>query len=127
MREREQAIYQKHPHLFGENFINWGGMEINDGWLPILEQVCDDVTSYPIRFTQIKEKFAGLRLYYDWHMEKPCSEADVKAVDAIIDKAEVLAEQTCENCGCPGSLRKGSWLVTLCDNCDNEGLPRKLV
>jgi len=55
---------------------------------------------------QIKEKFGGLRFYYDGGDDY---------VSGLVDMAERWTEATCEVCGQPGRLRSGSWLKTLCD------------
>jgi hypothetical protein len=38
-------------------------------------------------------------------------------IDDLIDKAEEKSYKTCEECGCPGKLRNGGWMTTLCDSC----------
>jgi hypothetical protein len=60
---------------------------------------------------QIKEKFGGLRFY---------TNGNTDIHDAYINFAERMASQTCERCGCPGSLRNSSWMKTLCDTHHNE-------
>ena len=58
------------------------------------------------RFTQIKEKFGTLRIYYDNISPE---------VDNLVSFAEMLSEVTCEVCGSPGRLNRGGWLRVLCD------------
>lgn len=56
---------------------------------------------------QVKEKFGGLRFYYD-------SDA-LNVIDKLVDEAEEQCWKTCEACGAPGVLRGGGWLMTACD------------
>lgn len=57
-------------------------------------------------YTQIKEKFGGLRVY---------TGGMTQAGRAAIREAEEKAYRTCEVCGKAGVLRRGSWVMTLCD------------
>jgi hypothetical protein len=55
---------------------------------------------------QIKEKFGGLRFYYDGGDER---------ISGLVDMAESWANHTCETCGNKGERRHGGWVRTLCD------------
>lgn len=59
-----------------------------------------------IQFTQIKEKFGGLRLYTNY------SDA---YIDGVISMASSMSESTCETCGQPGKMRGKGWYYTACD------------
>lgn len=65
------------------------------------------VLSHP-RALQVKEKFGSLRFYMTSNTDE---------IDDLIDKAEEKSYKTCEECGCPGKLRNGGWMTTLCDSC----------
>lgn len=71
---------------------------------------CDElhITEKVERVTvaQIKEKFGGLRFYYDGGDEY---------VSGLVTMAEVWANRTCETCGEKGKQRGGGWIRTLCD------------
>ena len=59
--------------------------------------------------TDIKDKFAGLRIYGHFGDE----------IEAIVEKAEVECYRTCERCGSNQKVRtvgKG-WLYNLCKSC----------
>ncbi len=57
--------------------------------------------------TQIKEKFGGLRFYYDGGDDY---------IAGLVEMAEVWAENTCEVCRAPGKeFNVRGWLQTLCD------------
>lgn len=58
---------------------------------------------------QVKEKFGGLRFYWN-------SDEDDHPASGIIAAAEQISTGVCETCGAPGVLRKGSYLRTACDD-----------
>jgi len=127
--EFEKRITEKYPKLFSRPV---GGFAISEGWWPIIESLCaniqghiDHVIKYrdillkdnpykhkisdPIdqaTVSQIKEKFGGLRFYY---------EGGDDIVDGMVRMAEAWADHSCEACGAPGN-RDGSsgWIRTLC-------------
>ena len=55
---------------------------------------------------QVKEKFGGLRFYYD---------GGDGYVSGVVNFAEALSERTCEVCGNPGVARGPGWVSTRCD------------
>lgn len=59
-----------------------------------------------IRIQQIKEKFGGLRFYYDGGNDE---------ISGMVRMAELWAGHTCEKCGNKGERRSGGWVRTLCD------------
>ena len=64
-----------------------------------------------IRIQQIKEKFGGLRFYYDG------GDAEVSG---MVRMAEAWADRSCEECGNKGVRRSGGWIRTLCDEHEAE-------
>jgi hypothetical protein len=58
------------------------------------------------KFVQIKEKFGGLRMYFDG--------GDYEKILAITDFAERMSEVTCEICGNVGKTYRTRWHKTLC-------------
>jgi hypothetical protein len=91
---------------------------------------------FSIRFSQIKEKFGTLRIYYNFednfnpedvdHLDPE----DIKAqrerawgmVSGVLDMAHILSEQTCEDCGNPGKLLTNGWWVAQCRACAEKRL-----
>lgn len=68
-----------------------------------------------INITQIKQKFAGLRVYGTFNDE----------IQKVINEAEVICNNTCEYCGTTGTTNtmvKG-WLRNLCPKCKEK--PKK--
>ena len=104
------------------------GIECGDGWFAIIDRLsraCEDEIAMLIfhgvikecwpRVAQIKEKMGDLRFYINGSVS---SELRQKILQAEADEGESFC--TCERCGAPGKLRKGSWRRTYCDNCDAE-------
>lgn len=101
--------------------------ECNDGWFDILDKLFTKIEPIAVelkktlpedqrpRVGQIKEKFAGLRVYIDH---------DVVEMREAIDQAEKESFVTCEMCGDPGFLQKASWWKTHCEDCHNGWLKR---
>ena len=64
-----------------------------------------------IEVHQIKEKFGGLRFYY---------EGGDNEVHGMVRMAEAWAGYACETCGNLGKQRSGGWIRTLCDTHEEE-------
>ena len=91
----------------------WGAwVDCAEGWWPIVAQLDRDIAAIApdYRVNQIKEKFGGLRFYF----EVEGSEL-LRRVDELVDAAEAVAARTCEFCGAPGRARAGGWIKTTCD------------
>jgi Fe-S-cluster containining protein len=67
---------------------------------------------------QVKEKFGGLRFYYDGGDDQ---------ISGMVRMAESWAANTCETCGAPGKSRNGGWIKTLCDNHEEERQEHNLL
>lgn len=65
---------------------------------------------YPceVNIGQVKEKFGGLRFYYD---------GGDKDIAGMVYFAECLSFKTCQNCGKEGCVQQKGWWITLCDDC----------
>ena len=55
---------------------------------------------------QVKEKFGGLRFYYNGGDDY---------IRGIVDMAEEMSHVTCEECGSPGTSSNEGWIRTLCE------------
>ena len=83
--------------------------ENKEDWSSI---VTDEQPYTKIVFAQIKEKFGGIRIYYDG--------GDHQTVRNLVREAENLADITCESCGATDFVKKQNnrgWIYTSCDNC----------
>ena len=114
---------------YSEQFKNLKYLECDDGWYEILSRLCYIVNNHidhkkrlndPLEsfyWSQIKEKFGGLRAY--------CYGAD-EYIRGAIDMAESISCITCEVTGEKGKVRYKkfdedgqpipAWVKTLCDN-----------
>ncbi len=127
--EFARRIEEKYPEMFAQPY---GGFCVDKGWWPIIEGLCSQIDGYTkwrnntrtsllkenpynhkipeavsqVVVGQIKEKFGGLRFYYD---------GGDNTIDGMVRMAEVWAHNVCEECGKPGRQRPGGWIKTLCD------------
>lgn len=123
--ELANKLIEQYP----EQFKNLKYLECDDGWYEILSRLCYIVNNridYKKRlneplesfyWSQIKEKFGGLRAY--------CYGAD-EYIRGAIDMAESMSYITCEVTGEKGKVRYKkfdedgqpipAWVRTLCNN-----------
>ena len=124
--EFTNMLETKYPEMFSHPY---GGVTVGEGWWPIIESLCYQIHHHvkfkneqrdrwnrgegcePVVVRQIKEKFGGLRFYYD---------GGDPAVAGMVTMAESWAARTCEVCGNPGKSRSGGWIRTLCDHHEAE-------
>lgn len=130
-QELDEQLCKKYPLIFKnrhgdmkETLMCWG-FECGDGWYQILDSLCGNIQHYidwnnksavagykdfqPVEqvvAVQVKEKFGGLRFYYDGGDDH---------ISGMVRMAESWAYHTCEECGSPGTMRTGGWIRTLCD------------
>lgn len=129
MREWESDLIQKYPSLFADYVGTTEPIRleiaVQDGWAPIVENLSEKLTLLQVmtdspelyRYAQIKQKLGTLRVYMTQTTE---------AMDAAISEAEVLALQTCELCGKPGTPRENrTWLWVGCSDCTEKRYPAK--
>jgi hypothetical protein len=129
--EFAKRMEEKYPKMFDDTY---GGFCADSGWWPIIESLCDNIQSHidweqktadqcaklnkpipevaaQVVVAQIKEKFGGLRFYYDGGDDY---------IRGLVSMAESWADHSCETCGGPGKKRSGGWIKTLCDEHDEE-------
>jgi hypothetical protein len=108
---------ERFPEIFkGQKY---GGFAVGEGWWPMLESLCEIIQSHikhhkdcpPIKIEQIKEKFGGLRFYYQGGDE---------FIHGSVWMAESMSHKLCEECGSPGERRNGGWIRTLCSTHEQE-------
>jgi hypothetical protein len=88
------------------------------GWYPIIESLCLrlEKTEKSVRLVQVKEKFGGLRVY--WESDHDPGDAESQCIHGLILGMEKWASHTCELCGLPGTFRNEPgrhWIRTLCN------------
>jgi len=115
-----KRMEEKYPKMFSQPY---GGFAVGEGWWPVLQALCSNIQHYlnwknkdsevvpQVVVAQIKEKFGGLRFYYDGGDDR---------IQGMVSMAESWADKTCETCGKPGTRRSGGWIRTLCDEHEAE-------
>jgi hypothetical protein len=87
---------------------------VGPGWKSLVTKVHYDLTELlgDYELVQIKEKFGGLRYYFDTYSAS--TEVHNEA-HRIVDEAERVSFTMCEECGDPGQARDmHGWIKTLC-------------
>jgi hypothetical protein len=121
----EKHMTEQFPQMFTEPY---GGFCCGEGWWPIIAELCSNIQHHinwknrqsevvpQVVVGQIKEKFGGLRFYYDGGDDQ---------IRGMVSMAESWAAHSCETCGAPGERRDGGWIKTLCDHHEAERQQRK--
>jgi hypothetical protein len=119
-KDWRQALVEVYPDLFQPpaDFPGaaQGSPECDEGWRDLLDRLCVRIRAAvqadggPFKFSQIKEKYGTLRVYWDGALA-PDTDA---AVEEAIALAESRSAVTCEVCGEEGRLYEGAWLTTRC-------------
>ena len=134
-----KQMEERFPKMFSEGY---GGFCVGEGWYTIIEKLCvniqghtdwrnktrakllednpydhpipDEVAQVIVR--QIKEKFGGLRFYYDGGDDE---------ISGMVRMAESWADSTCEECGAPATKQTKGWIKNVCDKHFDEIEARK--
>lgn len=131
--EHQELLFNKYPSLFiqknlpkSETCMCWG-IETGPGWYDLIDETCAKIIKIDkdkeVQFTQIKEKFGGLRIYFNIYPSNKNIEYNklFRNVLDIINKSEIRSFSICENCGKPGKrVSINNWLLTLCKTCINK-------
>lgn len=125
-------VFEDFKEKFPQQFNGISGIECSEGWFDLINTACSliqrhldylDSRNKKIDFywTQIKSKFAGLRLYYSGGDEY---------ISGVVNMAESYSYNVCEFCGEKGVYcKRGNWVDTLCEIHANENgyemIPKK--
>jgi hypothetical protein len=116
--EFAKRMEEKFPKMFSQPY---GGFAVGDGWWPIIEALCSNIQHYldwinknhekhpvveQVVVAQIKEKFGGLRFYYDGGDDK---------IQGMVRMAESWADAVCEDCGSPATQKTTGWIKNVCN------------
>ena len=126
--ELQNKLFEKYPKIFkqkdlamNQTCMCWG-VDTGDGWYNILDILCSHIQNHlehnlkkeqkleivNVEATQVKEKFGGLRFYYNGGDE---------FIEGLVWMAEGLSNRTCEECGAPATQNDIGWIHTLCQPC----------
>ena len=99
---RYAALEKKYPVILG-NFLEGRGLEVQPGWLPLIDDTCQKLRRFTNLIDQtvtiglIKSKFGEMRMQ---GVEAPgMGVSDREIIIAIISRAEGLSRSICTVCG----------------------------
>ncbi len=99
-----------------------------EGWAGILENLFEKTKEIEIfSFCQIKEKFGGLRVYYNTYSKdgnEQLAEEQQEIINQLVMEAEREAWTVCEDCSSKNNVKTISWrgyyIRTLCEDCGKK-------
>ena len=118
--EFSKRMEEAFPKMYNSKY---GGFAVGKGWWLIIEKLSKRIQSHldwanresevikQVKVQQVKEKFGGLRFYYDGGDEY---------IAGLVSMAEGWASESCEDCGAPGKKSGGGWVRTLCNTHEVE-------
>lgn len=106
-------LYHKRDEIEGPVPPIVFGLSIPDAWVPLVDELCDDLQELDpdIVAHQVKSKFGGLRFYTGGTSEE--------ALDRIREAAD-KSFNICQQCGGEGERVGQAYVNTLCDECAAE-------
>jgi hypothetical protein len=118
-----EEFKQKFPALFEK--LDY--MNLPEGWKDLVNDLCMDIikceTLYqipqyePVVFSQVKEKYGGLRVYYEGGF---INDEPVYPILYTIRKYENMSLKTCSICGTKDNSKLQAirgWILTCCADC----------
>jgi hypothetical protein len=129
MREElDNKLCEKYPEIFRDRRVSviqspmGFGFECGDGWFDLIDALCKKIQDHidwerkrpkphdekieQVVAAQVKEKFGGMRFYYDGGDD---------IIYGMVKMAEEMSYKICEECGNKGESRSNGWVHTLCD------------
>ena len=133
--ELEKELFDKYPKIFRQKDLSmemtcmcWG-VDTCDGWFDLIDTLCGQIQHHldwangegkfsdrdcqedsepvpQLEATQVKEKFGGLRFYYDGGDEH---------IEGMVRLAETMSYKICELCGDKGAPQGSGWIITRCE------------
>jgi len=99
--------------------------ECPDGWQETAKKVEAVLLAEGVQIRQMKEKFGGLRIYWDWpeewnDLEDETFHDKCEQIECLIDIADWVCQRTCMECGEKGTLYNESCVNVLCEEHYNE-------
>jgi len=120
---RYLKMEERYPLMYGKGVPL--GFGCPQGWSMILERLSKEIERILAeesqefrdrwRVVQVKEKFGGLRFYYDGGNEQ---------IARLVSRAESESRNTCQDCASTpaghDNWKKSGWLHTVCVDCGAE-------
>lgn len=110
--ELNEQLKSKYPKILTGGRFRY--FEVGDGWYELLDEALGKIQSRvdesgcpQVVADQIKEKFGTLRFYKSGG-DDACKE--------FITEAEGKSAKTCDTCGKPGAMVRGSWIRVACQD-----------
>jgi hypothetical protein len=109
------------------------GLECGTGWKGIVDHTHEKLKYIDpdYKITQIKEKFGGLRYYFDTSLYYGSIAHEI--MDDIVKSAEYEASNTCEICGTSKygaevetRVERG-WYYTYCKECSDKAIESRKI
>lgn len=99
--------------------------ECPKGWRETVKKVEAVLLAEGVQIRQMKEKFGGLRVYWNWPEEWNDLEDETfhdksEQIELLINVADWVCQRTCMVCGEKGTLHKEGWVTVLCEEHYNE-------
>ena len=142
--ELEQQLVSKYPNLLKEyggdpkETCMAFGIECGDGWYHLIDTLCSTIQhqvdwinqlwpelNFSCAAVQVKEKYVGLRFYYEFFYATDLPAEEMKRLEGAMDRiagmtilAEKMSGTICENCGIKCARGEGIFPRTLCRACD---------
>lgn len=142
--ELEQQLVSKYPNLFKQyggdpkDTCMAFGFECGDGWYHLIDTLCGSIQgevnwinrlfadfNYSCTAVQVKEKYGGLRFYYEFTYASDLSDDQMKVLIGSMDRisgmtsfAERISQTTCENCGGKCERENAPFPRAECDACE---------
>lgn len=107
------------------------------GWDTLVADLCSRMVAHlkaagldenAIVVAQVKEKFGGLRFYWDVAYDETgiaafCYDSELsQTLRSLVVDAERASRKTCQNCSAPGvEMERKGWYVTMCQDCAPPG------
>ena len=128
-QELQDKLFNKYPKIFRqkdlpmqETAMCWG-ICVCDGWYDLIDNLCMQIQHHInwtnigpreneksellwFEATQVKEKFGGLRFYYDGGDD---------FISGMVTLAESMSYHICEVCGDSGKQTEEKWATTRCE------------
>ena len=126
-QELQDKLFEKYPKIFiqkdwsmQQTCMCWG-ICTGDGWYHIIDTLCHEIQHRvdtieeleQVEAVQVKEKWGGLRFYY---------EGGDDYIAGLVSYAESLSMIACIECGRPTEDTVRSWMK-ICPNCE-KGLDK---